>query len=210
MTQPATITTNNQRVTDAIDAGSRLHLGVTLSYVGGSSDKFWSAVWADDFIAVNFGPHGSTGQYQLHNNLHTAEAAAKKMWGLLRSKVGKGYAVVDAAILMVPPASRTLYGPEMEIHMISSWDRLRDARHLNPRRPLNRPELLGTSPRTPTQGAQVLLSITDPTPDLETLLAAAVADPTERFLPPIVMSRPDVPEEAKFLAALSGTAQVVI
>lgn len=203
------ITENDQRVSAAIAAGNRLHIGVTLSYVGGTSDKFWTGVWADDMIAVNFGPHFTTGQHQLHNGLRTAEAAAKKMWGLLRSKVGKGYTVVDAAIIVVPPAARTLYGPEMEHHMVSTWNGVRDARHLNPRRPLNHPELLGTSPRTPAQGAQVLLSITDPSPDLETLVSAAVADPTERFLPPIVMSRPDVPEEAKFLAALAGTTTFV-
>lgn len=207
MTDPH-IVANDQRVTDAIAAGTRLHVGVTLSYCGNGSDKFWSAVWANNLIAINYGPHGHTGAHQLHNDLRTAPDAAKKMWQLLRTKVGKGYTVVDAAIIVVPPTARALYGSETEHHMIRSWNIIRDARSMNPRRPLDHPELLGRSSRTPTEGAQVLMSITEPSADLDTLLAAAVADPSERFLPPIVMSRPDVPEEAKFLAALGGTAKV--
>lgn len=208
MTHPA-ITANDERVAEAIAAGNRLHIGVTLSYVGGSSDKFWTGVWADDRIAVNYGRHFTQGQVQVHTHLGGAEGGAKKMWSLLRSKVGKGYTVVDAAVMIVPPLSTSsqIWSPH---NMCRAWDVLRDARRLNPRRPLDHPELLGTSPRTPTQGAKVLLDITHPTPELETLLASAVADPTERFLPPIVMSRPDVPEEAKFLAALSGTAKVIM
>jgi predicted DNA-binding WGR domain protein len=198
---------NDHRVLAAIAAEERLHLGVTLSYCGGGSDKFWTGVWAEDKIAVNFGRHGSEGQTQMQAGIRTAEQGAKKMWDLLRTKVGKGYTVVDAAIIIVPPLS-----PTSQIwssgNMISAWNRVRDARAMNPRRPLDHPELLGKSRRTPTEGAQVLLTITQPKPDLEALMAGAVADPTERFLPPIVMSRPDVPEEAKFLAALSGTAKV--
>lgn len=209
MTNPA-ISGNDQRVADAIAAGQRLHIGVTLSYCGNGSDKFWSAVWAENRIAINFGPHGAIGRIQMQNprDTSTPERAAKKMWDLLRTKVGKGYTVVDAAIMRtVPLPSTNISSVQAEI-MISTWNGIRDARAMNPRRPLNHPELLGKSQRTPTEGAQVLLDITEPTPPLDTLLASAVADPTERFLPPIVMSRPDVPDEAKFLAALGGTAKV--
>jgi predicted DNA-binding WGR domain protein len=200
---------NDQNVTDAIAAGNRLHIGVTLSYVGGSSDKFWTGVWAGDRIAVNFGPHNSPGQFRLHDGL-TEREGAKKMWDLLRSKVGKGYAVVDAAVLIVPGVLHTGHRAYAAENIIGSWLSLRDARRVNPIRPVHHPEMLGISPRTPTEGAQVLLDITasDATPGA--LSAAAVVGPTERFLPPIIMSRPDLPYEVKFMAALSGNAKVVI
>lgn len=182
------------RVASVIAEGGRLHMGVTLSYVGFGSDKFWTGVMAGRQIAVNYGRHGSTGQAIMHA-MDSEITAAKKMWELLRSKTGKGYAVVDAAVLVCPVT---------DVRMLNTWCDYRDARSTNPRRPLRHPELLGTSPRTGKQGAQVLLDITSATPDTETLVASAIADPSERFLPPLVMSRPDVPEEARFLAALKG------
>lgn len=205
-----TLATNNAHVAARIADGQRLHIGITLSYVGGSSDKFWSAVWAENQIAVHFGPHGYSGTIQMQSNITTVDQGAKKMWDLMRKKVGKGYTVVDAAIIAVPPSLHPNLHTVRAERMIDTWNGIRDARAARSRRPLLAPELLGTSSRTPAAGAQVLLDIISPTPPLETLMAAAVADPTERFLPPIVMSRPDVPEEAKFLAALAGTATVTI
>lgn len=192
---------NDQNVTAALAAGKRLHVGVTLSYVGGSSDKFWTGVWAGDRIVVNYGRHGSPGQFKPHEDL-TEREGAKKMWGLLRDKVGDGYAVVDAAVLVVPDTTRA------EL-IVGAWMSLRDARAANPMRPTHEPERLGVSPRTPTQGAEVLLAVTSPTATPESLAACAVADPSERFLPPLVMSRPDLPHAVKFMAALSGNAKKV-
>ena len=198
--------TNNQRVTDAITAGERLGVGVTLSYVGGGSDKFWSAVWVGDRIVINYGRHGTRGAFGNNHGLTDREGATK-MWQLLRSKVGKGYTVVDASVLTLPP---NIQQTAQEARIIWFWDALRDARAANPKRPLDHPELLGTSPRTPTQGSQVLLDLTSPTATTESLLACAVADPTERFLPPMVMSRPDLPYQVKFMAALSGNATGIV
>lgn len=202
MTTNHTVAENAAQVSAAIGAGQRLHIGVTLSYVGGSSDKFWTAVWAEDLIAINYGGHGHPGQFATHQ-LDSPEAGAAKLWALLRSKTGKGYAVVDAAVMRIP--SPLLANEHM---MVREWGYLRDARRLNPLRALDHPELLGTSPRTSRLGAQVLLDITAPEVELEAMVAAAVADPTERFLPPIVISRPDAPEEAKFMAALGNTTRV--
>lgn len=200
---------NNQRVSEALAAGQRLHVGVTLSYVGGSSDKFWTGVWAQDRIAVNYGRHGSVGQFTLHDRLSEREGAAK-LWGLLRAKVGKGYAVVDSAVLVLDPHTLASGGYDGAVRAVREWERLRDDRRVNPRRPVDHPELLGTSPRTATQGAQVLLDLTSATATPESLAACAVANPTERFLPPMVMSRPDLPDAVKFMAALSGNAKVVM
>lgn len=200
---------NDQAVTDAIAAGQRLHIGVTLSYVGGGSDKFWTAVWAGNRIAVNYGRHHSPGAFDLHDGLTELEGA-KKMWGLLRSKVGKGYAVVDAAVLAVPTVYFTGHRDWAAHNIVGTWMSLRDARAVNPIRPTHQPEMLGISPRTPKQGAQVLLDVTAPDASPAVLSAAAVVGPTERFLPPIVVSRPDLPYEVKFMAALAGNAKVVI
>lgn len=200
---------NDRRVTAALAAGQRLHVGVTLSYVGGSSDKFWTGVWAGDRIAVNFGPHNSPGQFRIHENL-TEQQGAKKMWGLLREKVGKGYAVVDASTMIVPDAYVIGHRAHAAENIIGAWATLRTARAANPMRPTRQPELLGISPRTGAQGAQVLLDLTAPDATAESLAACAVADPSERFLPPLVMSRPDLPHQVKFLAALSGNAHGVI
>lgn len=205
MTHPA-ITSNDQRVAEAITAGKRLHVGVTLSYVGGSSDKFWSAVWAGNLIAVNFGPHNSQGQYKPLRPLGNETEAAKEMWQLLRSKVGKGYTVVDATLMMVSPGALTARSPDLLCRdIITEWDVLRDARRVNPRRPLDHPELNGISPRTAKEGSTVLLAMTDPHPTVEALLAGAVADPTERFLPHLALSHPEAPDEARFMAALMGS-----
>lgn len=201
---PSAYTENNERVGAAIAAGQRLHLGVTLSYCGGSSDKFWSAVWARNRVAVNYGRHGHQGQFQFHSDIHNDQQAAAKLWTLLRSKVGKGYAVVDGSVLAL---SGTYLGNARS--MVQYWDDVRDARHLNPKRPMNHPELLGISPRNATHGAAALLAITEPHPTRETMIDSAIANPTERFLPPIIMSRPDVPDEAKFLAALGGATVVM-
>lgn len=204
MTHPA-ITDNDQRVTAAIAAGARLHAGITLSYVGGSSDKFWTAVWAKDQIAVNFGPHTAQGQFQLRRDIGGETGAAKTMWQLLRSKVGKGYTVVDATLMVVSPAALSASSALLGRHIIDEWNTLRDARAVNPRRPLNHPELNGISPRTAKEGSTVLLAMTDPHPTAEALLAGAVADPTERFLPHLALSHPEAPDEARFMAALMGS-----
>lgn len=201
---------NDRRVAAAIAAGQRLHVGVTLSYVGGGSDKFWTGVWAGDRIAVHFGRHGSAGTYPLVTEGLTEQQGAKKMWSLLREKVGKGYAVVDASTLIVPDAYITGHRAHAAENIIGEWATLRTARAANPMRPSQQPELLGVSPRTGVQGAQVLLDLTAPEATTESLAACAVADPSERFLPPLVMSRPDLPHQVKFLAALSGNAHGVI
>lgn len=202
MTQPDLLEAHRRTVEAAIAAGRRLHAAVTLSYVGYGSDKFWTGVWVEDTVVVNFGRHGAVGQ--THEVVYTdATAAAKRLWQLLRSKTGKGYAVVDAAVFVAQPDPTGSGTPAGSV--VRQWDALRRARAANPTRPLLRPDLQGVSPRTPTQGARVLLDLTSATPSVDTLVAAAVADPTERFLPPLVLSRPDAPEEARFLAALVGS-----
>lgn len=192
-------------VANALTNDQPLHVGVTLSCVGGGSDKFWTGVWADTLIAVNFGPHGSEGQHKLHADLTSREAAAAKMWDLLRTKVAKGYTVVDAACLALP-ADRWNRPDVAAYQMVAHWAAYKRARANNPDRPMRHLDLQGKSPRTPKQGAQVLLAITAPHPTEQDFVAAATATEGERFLPPIVMSRPDVPDAAAFLAALAGTA----
>lgn len=199
---------NDTAVTDALAAGKRLHIGVTLSFVGGSSDKFWTGVWAGNRIAVNWGRHGAEGQFTLHDGL-TEREGAKKFWDLLRSKVGKGYAVADASVLIVPHADLNTHPAFADRDMVRCWMGLRTARAAKIR-PSDHPETHGISPRTPTEGAQVLLDVTSPDASPGVLSAAAVVGPTERFLPPIVVSRPDLPYEVKFMAALSGNAKVFV
>ena len=197
-------------VADALASGTPLHVGVTLSYVGGTSDKFWSGLWADDVILVNYGPnqvngygpYAERGQYQLHPP-RGQERSAAKFWDLLRSKTGKGYAVVDAAVMI---SEHAVTGVQDDaVRMMGDWNTYRDARAMNPLRAATAPVLLGHSPVSPTVGGQILMNLISPQATSESLLEAAMSAATERFVTPIALSRPDAPDEARFMAALSGS-----
>lgn len=199
---------------NAIAAGQRLHMGVTLSYVGGSSDKFWSAVWVEDMVVVHFGGHGTQGQYKTHA-CATIEEAATKMWQLLREKVGKGYCVVDASVMRLRDDLRSASAPitnrlDFEYLAMRDWYDLRDARRLNPVRHTDGTEAEGLSPRSSKQGREVLLEATAAEADETTLIEASQAVESERFLPPLVLSRPDAPEVARFMAALGDRRVMVV
>lgn len=201
-----TLTDNDERVAARMAAGHPLDIGVTLSYVGGGSDKFWTAVLLGQQIAVNYGPHFATGAFRAHH-LPNQQKAAQHLFRLLREKTGKGYAVSDAALFAlpagVPAGAHTTTLSEFQARQaVDEWSRLSRARAKNPRRMDRVPNSRRTS-RTAVEGAAVLLALMTAEPDAEAFMQAACVDESERFLPPIASSHPRCPSEARFMAAFS-------
>lgn len=199
MTDRDLISRNARLLDEAAAAGRPFHLAVTLSYVGGTSDKRWTGVFADQYVAVNYGLHYTEGQFLVHD-MGTREKAAAKMWALLRDKVGKGYTVADAAIMITDVSDSNTLRPWA---MVRTWDNLRAAR-AKADRPMLEPDTTGKSSRTGKQGAQVLLDLTTPGTSEDTLMSIWDCVVTERFLAPIVLSHPNCPEMAQFMTALSA------
>jgi hypothetical protein len=146
------------------------------------------------------------GQYRLHR-LVSADAAAEKFWDLLRDKTGKGYAIVDAAVMITDTSEVPLPLGDRRAaqNMTNTWTRLREDRAANPDRLRAIDwEKRTITPRTKKAGGPLLMSVTDPNVDRDTLLAAWDAPKSEAFMPKIVISHPRCPDEARMLTALAG------
>lgn len=195
---------NSDRVADAHARGQRLQVGVALRYRAGSSDKFWNATWARRSILVHYGRRTHTwgpGQHVTHH-FDTEAQAASKMWSLLRDKTSKGYAVVDATFLY--PATGQDADSASAAHR--NFEHLLTEANLTRTHPLPDTAATARSPRTAKVGGGVLLDITGPSPSDDNLANAVAAHESERFLIPLVLSHPNLPEVARFMASMSGHA----
>lgn len=166
------------------------------SGIGRGSNKFHDSLLIENHIVYRFGRVGTSGETG-SQVFDTNEKAAAKYWGLLRSKIGKGYHVDTAKVISGSDLQMT--GGFARIHSVN-WDAIAPIRRYG----IGHPEKLGLSPRTPKQGASVFLTLTSQSPDSTDLIACAMAGPTERFLLPMVLSHPACPPEAQVVGALLG------
>ena len=200
-----------ERAAATVREGGTLHLGTMLSYTGGTSNKFHNSILVDTVIITNWGRIGSEGEFGIAT-FDTREAAAAKYWGLIRSKVGKGYLVADAVTFRLSDdITNGLIGRGTNVYetqrqmkrAVYEFVNIVNYRLVEQRRSL--PYGCGPvdrSPRTPKQGASVILTITSPHPDADALLECALAASSERFLHTMVLSHPECPEEAAVARSL--------
>lgn len=170
-----------------------------------NSYKFHDSALLGRHIVVRFGRVGSVGQEQTQT-FGSAEQAAAKYWGLLRGKVGKGYHVDHAAVLDAPdPRLAAASGLSLAAgaNLLAVWSTAAKGRRA---RGIGMPDLAERSPRTPKQGATVILALSDPDCPEDILLSSALAGPSERFLYPMVLSHPNCPDEARVARALADMA----
>lgn len=178
---------------------SPLTVAVSLAFSDSAhnSSKFHDTIWAGLSVVVNYGRRGSSGSVVV-KTFPTVEQAAAHCWNLLRAKMAKGYHVVGAVTGLDIKHLEPL-NDRQAAHAAALWrDRQASAQWRVP----EGGEYATRTPRTGRQGAAVLLEISDPTASPETLLAAAIADPSERFLYPLALTHPACPEEAHVAAAL--------
>lgn len=190
-----------------------LALAAALTFAEGSSDKFHDSLLVGRHIVARFGRTHTTGQHTFHT-FDTPEQAAAKYWGLLRSKASKGYRVASAAVLPIDRQTITAiddaHGYPLETHLIralhtATLDLQQHARN-GVCRDQVQPDWADRtrSPRTPTEGRQVFLALTDPDCPDHTLLECALAAPTERFLWPMAITHPNCPDTARVVRALAA------
>lgn len=167
------------------------------SGAGRGSNKFHYSLLFGNQIVVHYGRIGRGGPTEI-KSFDTDEKAAAKYWGLIREKVGKGYHV-DAA-KVVSKSLIPLRNGSVNINLYDAlpWEAWAPTRTSG----IGHPEKLGLSARTPKQGAEVFLALTNPNADKDQLIASAMAGPSERFLLPMVLSHPACPAEAQVVGAL--------
>lgn len=152
-----------------------------------NSDKWWEGAFQGTTIITRFGRQGSGGQQSI-KSFDTIEKAAAYYWNLLREKVGKkGYHLDSARTLK---SNEDITVRDWGVLLPKKWDQL------------GYPDLQGLSQRTAKVGAKVILELSDPNADEDFLFEAANADPSERFLVPLVLSHPNCPDEAKVMQIL--------
>ena len=189
-------------ITQVPSSADKLGLVTRLTFtdfsgVGRGSNKFhYSLLFGNKYI-VQYGRVGRGGPIEI-KTFETDEKAAAKYWGLIREKVGKGYHVDSAKVVVsnVLP----LRNGSLDINVIHQlpWETWAPTRTSG----VGHPEKLGLSARTPKQGAEVFLALTNPVADKDKLIASAMAGPSERFLLPMVLSHPACPAEAQVVGAL--------
>lgn len=186
------------------DTTPPLTLSVSLHFDWGSSNKFYDLILVGRHVLIRFGRTYLTGE-TLCKEFPTEQAAAAEAWKLLRSKTGKGYHVEWAFTRTV---AETLRDPNMFdwVTLDEAWHTMEMFFRLPARRGRcsgpDEPEFVELSPRTPRQGAQVLLELTDPDAGEEFLLASALAGDDERFLHLLVATHPNCPDTARVVEAL--------
>lgn len=192
-----------------------LCLGAELTYVenayGYGSNKFYKVVLAGTGVFTCYGRrNGGLGTFA-RKGFADVPAAATEMWRLLRSKTGKGYHVIDAAVFDVPDEviaaanapTRGIGWPDRTV--IGTWDAQQRGDRFHARQAvLHRPDRTGRSPRTPTQGRALLVALLDPACPEQVLVDCALADPTERFLVPMGLSHPACTDEVRVAHYLAG------
>ena len=171
-----------------LTTSARLGFLVRLDYNDDSSNshKWWDGALQGTTVITRFGRQNTNGQSS-EKTFETVEKAAAYYWNLLREKVGKGYHL-DAARTLKP--NEDITNRNWSNLVPKTWNEL------------GYPDLQGLSPRTAKVGAQVILDLSDPNADEDFLFEAANADPSERFLVPLVLSHPNCPDEAKVMQIL--------
>lgn len=190
-----------------------LALGAELTYINyaNGNDKYYRVIMFGNRIYTQYGRRGSETSPSL-KTFDTLDLAAADMWKTLRSKVGKGYAVVDAAVFNLNDELvdnyNAAYGNRDSARMvIGAWKRLQNGERATSRRALMRhPDLQVRSPRTPLQGKFLIMDLINETCSEDLLLSCAMADPSERFLPPIALSHPACTDTVRVAGFLIDTA----
>lgn len=190
MTKTATL---NKTTNTAPAKSAPLGLTVSLNFTDYSvnSEKFHKSILKGNTVYYLFGRMGTAGHEDC-KTFESDEKAAAYYWNLLRDKVGKGYHVEGARVILAnEKIVSEKYGEVQWNSLLStngSW--------------LSSPELKGISPRTAKIGAKVILTLTDPNADEDALFDAAASGASERFLLPLVLSHPACPEETKVMNSL--------
>lgn len=151
-----------------------------------NSDKWWEGAFQGTTVITRFGRQGSGGA-QSAKSFDSIEKASAYYWNLLRDKVGKGYHLDSARTLR---NKEDIAVRDWGILLPRKWDEL------------GYPDLQGKSPRTGKVGAALMITLSDPNASEDFLFDAANADPSERFLVPLVLSHPNCPDEAKVMQIL--------
>jgi predicted DNA-binding WGR domain protein len=175
-----------------------------------NTDKFHRSMLIDRYILIRYGRGGTRGADGV-KAFDTPQKAAAAYWGLLREKTAKGYHVRATGVGGVDDALVSEFldsGPGYARRAMASA--LLNTVALTSLTATRGPLTVGLdvterSPRTPTQGRDVLLALARPEPPIDVLLAAAAVADSERFLRHLVLSHPACPEEAEVVAALSGS-----
>lgn len=204
MTRTLTLVTGTiTPITSVCAPSEKLALVTRLTFtdfsgMGRGSNKFHYSVLFGNKYIVQYGRVGNGGPIEI-KSFENEEKAAAKYWGLIREKVGKGYHVDSAKVVsqsLLPLRNGSL---DIDITRQIDWGVLAPASTQG----VGYPEKLGLSPRTPKQGAEVFLTLTNPVvADKNKLIACAMANPSERFLLPMVLSHPACPREANVIASL--------
>lgn len=155
-----------------------------------NSHKFHDSLLLGSTVYYRFGRIYTSGQED-RKGFPTSEKAAAYYWNLLRGKIGKGYHV-EAARVILPTEGTQMSGGGV------LWETLVPTNGYG----VESPELKGKSPRTAKEGTEVILALTNPGANDEVLFAAAAASASERFLLPLVLSHPACPDEAKVMNSL--------
>ena len=155
-----------------------------------NSHKFHDSLLIENTVYYRFGRIYTAGQED-QKVFETSEKAAAYYWNLLRGKIGKGYHV-EAARVVLPTEGTHQRGRGI------LWETLLPVDGYG----VESPELKGKSPRTAKEGAEVILTLTNPSANDDALFAAAAASASERFLLPLVLSHPACPDEAKVMNSL--------
>ena len=176
------------------------------------SNKFYKVVLAGNGVFTCYGRRLTSAAGNYGATLYaTRDEAAAGFWRLVRSKTGKGYGVVDAAVFDVADdeiirACRPQVGyAAADRTMIINWDAEQRGERFRARQAiLQHPDLQGRSPRTPREGKALITALLDPHCDHDVLMQCALADPTERFLVPMGLSHPACPDDVKVAHYLTG------
>lgn len=195
-----------------------LLLGTDLYYIYDSSNKYHRSILTGRYLLVKYGRRDYYGGQTGLKIYDTPEKAAAGYWGLVRSKIGKGYHVKDALTFDLSPSLYTAFhNPEPPSRagmlrrnaadsIMNTFENLlaqRAAADIRRSRVEYGPGVGERSPRTPKQGKEVLLTLTQRNPDETSIIAAACAAESEEFLRYIALTHPVCPEEAEVAAALA-------
>jgi predicted DNA-binding WGR domain protein len=200
--------------------GRDLALAVTLMFEDSNSDKEYHIVLYRSNVSIQYGRRDRAGNGG-NESFESLEKAAAFFWKTIRSKTGKGYRVAEALTLDLADESSfaALLNADGSFvagdrtgmwDVMQQWIRVAKARIRNgiaADQPQPHWTQTAPTPRTAREGLHVILALTSPDCDADTLAHCAFADATERFLWPLAISHPNCSDETKAGRALIELGQ---
>lgn len=173
-------------------------LRVALEYTEGSSDKFYRivALTHTGEVVVSYGRRGSVGNLCVYP-CEGVEGVARKLWDLLRAKVGKGYRVAAVDIIPIVDVVRQIPSGDVDSIMRVWADE-------TPMGLYNARPTVGKSARPAREGTKILVEMFTASPDVDTLFGVPFVGECEEFLQLLAYAHPGCPEDVLVLKGLLG------